>query len=159
MANPITGLPTQNNPYVNQPYTNQPNIQDTNSTAPHGNDSSRNPYASQARTYVPKREDTVYTKTMKEHFSFFGLGSLLYSVFFTFCLYKNASGITYPFFVIGTLCYFFFSTQKLGVPYKKDSIFYIISIVLLGISNCLTNSEQILAMNKCKEKNTAFIHG
>ena len=147
----------QNNPYINQPYANQPNIPDTNSAAPHGNDSGRNPYASHAGTYVPKREDTVYTKTMKEHFSFFGLGSLLYSVFFTFCLYKNASGITYPFFVIGTLCYFFFSTQKLGVPYKKDSIFYIVSIVLLGISNCLTNSEQILAMNKCGIFLLAFI--
>ncbi|MBD5504222.1 MAG: DUF4173 domain-containing protein [Lachnospiraceae bacterium] len=141
----------------NNPYINQPNIPDTNNTAPHGNDSGRNPYASQAGTYVPKREDTVYTKTMKEHFSFFGIGSLLYSIFFTFCLYKNASGITYPFFVIGTLCYFFFSTQKLGVPYKKDSIFYIISIVLLGISNCLTNSEQILAMNKCGIFLLAFI--
>ena len=147
----------QNNPYINQPYTNQPNIPDTNNVAPHGNDSVKTPYASQTGTYVPKREDTVYTKTMKEHFSFFGIGSLLYSVFFTFCLYKNASGITYPFFVIGTLCYFFFSTQKLGVPYKKDSIFYIISIVLLGISNCLTNSEQILAMNKCGIFLLAFI--
>ena len=147
----------QKNPYINQPYANQPNIPDTNSAAPHGNDSGRNPYASHAGTHVPKREDTVYTKTMKEHFSFFGIGSLLYSVFFTFCLYKNASGITYPFFVIGTLCYFFFSTQKLGVPYKKDSIFYIISIVLLGISNCLTNSEQILAMNKCGIFLLAFI--
>lgn len=39
--------------------------------------------------------------------------------------------------------------QKLGVPYKKDSIFYLVSIVLLGVSNCLTNSPQLLAMNKC----------
>lgn len=138
----------QNNPYINQPV-NQTIISDTNGTAPHRSNPDNNPYASQTAAYAPKREDTVYTKTMKEHFSFFGIGSLLYAVFFTFCLYKNASGITYPFFVIGTLCYFFFSTQKLGVPYKKDNIFYIVSIVLLGISNCLTNSEQILAMNKC----------
>ncbi|MDE6212926.1 MAG: DUF4173 domain-containing protein, partial [Lachnospiraceae bacterium] len=53
------------------------------------------------------------------------------------------------FFVIGTLCYFFLSMKKLGVPYKKDSIFYIVSVVLLGISNCMTASPQILFMNKC----------
>lgn len=126
----------QNNPYTNQPYVNQSNT---------------------PVTYIPKKEDTVYTKTMKEHFSFFSIGSLLYAVFYTFCLYKNASGITYPFFVIGTLCYFFCSTRKLGVPYKKDSIFYIVSIVLLGISICLTDSEPILLMNKCGIFLLAFI--
>ena len=121
----------QNNPYNSQPYANQ--------------------------TGIPKKEDTIYTKTMKEHFSFFGIGSLLYAVFYTFCLYKNTSGITYPFFVAGTLCYFFCSTRKLGVPYKKDSVFYIVSIVLLGISICLTSSEQILLMNKCGIFLLAFI--
>ena len=96
-----------------------------------------------------KKADSIYTKRIKEHFPFFGIGSALYALFYTFCLYRNASGITYPFFVIGTLCYFFFSMQKLGVPYKKDSIFYIVSVVLLGISNCLTNSGPLLFMNKC----------
>ena len=96
-----------------------------------------------------KQEDNVYTKNLKEHFPFFGIGSALYALFYTVCLYRNASGITYPFFVIGTLCYFFFSMRKLGIPYKKDSVFYIASVVLLGISNCLTNSEPLLFMNKC----------
>ena len=96
-----------------------------------------------------KQEDNVYTKNLKEHFPFFGIGSALYALFYTVCLYRNASGITYPFFVIGTLCYFFFSMRKLGIPYKKDSGFYIASVVLLGISNCLTNSEPLLFMNKC----------
>lgn len=106
------------------------------------------PYPAQQPVYTPK-PDTVYTKRMKEHFSFFGIGSLLYALFYTFCLYKNASGITYPFFVAGTLFYFFFSIQKFGVPYKKSSIFYLVSIQLLGISNCLTDSPQLLFFNKC----------
>ncbi len=96
-----------------------------------------------------EKPDTVYTKNMRAKFPLFGLGSLFYSAFYAFCLYRNASGITYPFFVVGTLCYFFFCTQKLGVPYKKDSVFYLVSIVLLGISNCLTNSIPILCLNKC----------
>lgn len=98
---------------------------------------------------IKQQKDSIYTCRLKEHFPFFGIGSLLYALFYTFCLYRNASGITYPFFVAGTLCYFFFSMQKLGVPYKKGSIFYVVSILLLGISNCLTNSPQLLLMNKC----------
>ena len=120
----------QNNPHNNNVYPN-------------------NTYPVQPIAATAKQEDNVYTKKLKEHFPFFGIGSALYALFYTFCLYKNASGITYPFFVIGTLYYFFFSMRKIGIPYKKDSLFYIVSIVLLGISNCLTNSESLLFMNKC----------
>ncbi|MCM1122250.1 MAG: DUF4173 domain-containing protein [Eubacterium sp.] len=153
----------KNNPYTtNQSYANPYNRPNANGGTPYANNAGagpngNSPYTSSANHYPPKREETVYTKTLKEHFSFFGIGSLLYAIFYTFCLYKNASGITYPFFVIGTLCYFFFSTQKLGVPYKKDSVFYIVSLMLLGISNCLTNSPQILAMNKCGIFLLAFV--
>lgn len=98
---------------------------------------------------VEKKEETELTKSMKRQFPLFSLGSLLYSLFYAFCLYKNASGITYPFFVIGTLCFFFFCMRKLGVPFKKDSVFYIVSVVLLGLSNCMTASLPILFMNKC----------
>ncbi len=95
-----------------------------------------------------KKEETILTKQMKKQFSFFGPVSILYALFYTFCLYRNASGITYPFFVAGTLCYFFLSMKKLGVPYKKDSLFYVISVLLLGVSNCCTDSPQLLWMNK-----------
>ena len=127
------------NPY-DKVYQNNPD---------HNNVYPNNPCPVQPMAVAVKREDSAYTRKLKEHFPFFGIGSALYALFYTFCLYKNTSGITYPFFVIGTLCYFFFSMQKLGVPYKKDSVFYIVSVVLLGISNCLTNSEQLLLMNKC----------
>ena len=97
---------------------------------------------------APKKEETGLTKQMKRQFSFFGPASIIYALFYTFCLYKNASGITYPFFVAGTLYYFFLSMKKLGVPYKKGSLFYVISIILLGISNCCTTSVPLLKMNK-----------
>ncbi|MCM1262241.1 MAG: DUF4173 domain-containing protein [Butyrivibrio sp.] len=93
-------------------------------------------------------EETIMTKNMKRQFPFFGLASAIYAVFYALCLYKNTSGITYPFFVIGTLCYFFLSMKKLGVPFKKSSLFYVVSIVLLGISNCCTASLQLLLLNK-----------
>ena len=95
-----------------------------------------------------KKEESMLRKNMRQQFSFFAPISAVYAVFYAFCLYRNASGITYPFFVAGTFCYFFCSMKRLGVPYKKDSLFYLISIVLLGISNCTTTSLEILRLNK-----------
>lgn len=97
---------------------------------------------------------TIKTMTKEEkekrvnHFRFFSLGSILYAIFYTFCLYKNASGITYPFFIGGTLFYFFLSLKKLGLSAKKDSAFYVISLLLLGISVFCTDSSAIINMNK-----------
>lgn len=36
-------------------------------------------------------------KNRQKRFQAFGIGSFLYALFYTFCLYHNASGITYPF--------------------------------------------------------------
>lgn len=99
-------------------------------------------------TNVPVITETVHTQNMKRLFPIFCIGCITYALFYTFCLYKNPSGITYPFFMGGTLFFFFFSMKKLGFSYKKDSIFYLIFIMLLGISNCLTTSPQLLFMNK-----------
>ncbi len=128
---------------LNNPYPNNPNIY-PNTPVP-GPLPQQMPVSAQ----TAKPEESLFTKKMKSDFPFFGIGSLLYALFYTFCLYKNASGITYPFFVAGTLCYFFCSMKKFGVPCKKNSIFYIVSIVLLGVSNCLTASGPLLSMNKC----------
>lgn len=76
---------------------------------------------------------------MRKKYAFFGGFTALYALFYTFCLYKNMSGITYPFFVAGTLYYFYFCTKKSGVPWK-GTIFYPVSLILLGISVCLTDN-------------------
>lgn len=83
-----------------------------------------------------------------KHFRFFGLWSLIYAVLYTFCLYKNPSGITYPFFIGGTLFYFFLSLKRFGITAKKDSAFYVISLMLLSISTFCTDSLSIHLMNK-----------
>lgn len=81
-------------------------------------------------------------------FPFMAVGSLIYAFFYTFCLYKNASGITYPFFVGGTCFFFFFYLKKSRVTAKKFSLFIIISLMLLGISTCCTDSWVLLFFNK-----------
>lgn len=85
---------------------------------------------------------------MNPLFPFMAVGSLIYAFFYTFCLYKNASGITYPFFVGGTCFFFFFYLKKSKVTAKKFSLFIVISLMLLGISTCCTDSWVLLFFNK-----------
>lgn len=95
-----------------------------------------------------KQELTEENKKRAVHFHFFGMGSIIYALFYTFCLYRNNSGITYPFFIGGTLFYFFLSLKKSGRSAKKDSVFYIVSLILLGISTCCTDAGNLIFMNK-----------
>lgn len=81
-------------------------------------------------------------------FKFMGIGSLIYAFFYTLFLYKNGSGITYPFFTGGTCFFFFLYLKESGITAKKTSIFTTISIILLGISTCLTDSWIIIFLNK-----------
>lgn len=81
------------------------------------------------------------------HFCCFGIGSLIYAVFYTFCLYRNPSGITFPFFIGGTLFYFLLFLKKSGISAKKDTIFYVTALMLLGISNFCTDDGSILFWN------------
>lgn len=99
--------------------------------------------------YIPvKKPDTEQTKSLKENFGILGLASFFYACFYTLCMYKNGSGITYPFFLAGSLWFYCFCMKKLGISLKKDSIFYMISIFLLGLSTFCTADYKIIAMNK-----------
>ena len=40
-------------------------------------------------------EPTMYDTHIKENFHVFGVASILYACLYTFCMYKNDSGITY----------------------------------------------------------------
>lgn len=85
---------------------------------------------------------------MKHRFSFFGPACALYALFLTFCLYKNSAGITYPFFLAGSLWFFCLCIKKLEISLKKNSVFMMVSLMLLGISTCLTDDGKLIFMNK-----------
>lgn len=87
------------------------------------------------------------TQKLKNNDRIFGLGSVLYACFYAFCLYKNNSGVTYPFFLIGSLLFFCYCMKKLGISLKKDSLFYMVAIILLGVSTFCTGDGRIIAMN------------
>lgn len=104
--------------------------------------------AEELRMEEQRLEEERRTAVMRGNFPFFGWASAVYALFYTFCLYKNASGITYPFFVAGTLIYFGLCTRRSGVPLKKDSTFTVVSMLLLGVSVFLTDNLSIQLITK-----------
>ncbi len=100
-------------------------------------------------TYAAVRKpETPETKRMKENFAFFGPVTFLYAAFYAFCMFKNGSGITFPFFVAASLCYLYFTLSKLELTLKKGSIFHMVSMMLLAVSTFCTDDGRIIAFNK-----------
>ncbi len=97
----------------------------------------------------PEKSEFENTKLLPNPlFLFMGIGSLIYAFFYTLFLYKNNSGITYPFFVGGTCFFFFLYLKKSGITAKPFSVFITISLVLLGFSTCMTDSWILIFLNK-----------
>ncbi|MBE5882216.1 MAG: DUF4173 domain-containing protein [Lachnospiraceae bacterium] len=82
-----------------------------------------------------------------ENFPVFGLTSVLYGVFFCFCLYRNMYSYTSLLLCIATIGYFLFCFSKLKIASFKMRKFYIACICLLGLSNMLTASYVLIFLN------------
>ena len=85
--------------------------------------------------------------TQKISFKNLCLICLLYSAFFTFCLYHNDLGLAYPLFVAGTIGFFIYYMRKMNNSIKRFSVFYIVAICLLGIDICISASYVLAAFN------------
>lgn len=95
-----------------------------------------------------KEEETRETKRLKESFGFFGPAAFLYGVFYAFCMYRNGSGITFPFFAAGSLLFLCLSLSKLEITLKKGSAFYMAAIIALGVSTFCTDDARMIFFNK-----------
>lgn len=82
-----------------------------------------------------------------ENFKKYGIASLLYSLLFTICMYKNYEGIAFTLFCIGTAVYMYVICKNIGKSYTVYNYFLSGAIVLIGISGFLTMNEAILAFN------------
>ncbi len=127
--------------YAQQPYTGQP----YGTGVP--------PYAAGPMPYMnypqPKaKPETEQTKNLKSNFRSLSIACFIYACFYALCMYRNGSGITYPFFLAGSLWFYCYCMKKLGVSSKRGSIFYMSSILLLGISTFLTADPRIIFFNK-----------
>ena len=94
---------------------------------------------------VPETEET---KRLKAHFFPIAPWAFAYAVFYAFCMYRNGSGVTFPFFVAGSLLFFCSCFLKLGITLKKGSCFYMIAMILLGISTFCTDDGVLIFFNK-----------
>lgn len=79
-------------------------------------------------------------RRMRENYRFFGGISVLYGFIFTFCLYKNLHGITFPICVGVTIAFSVLLLHKIDFRLVKQSMPYIAGMILLGISIAYTSS-------------------
>ena len=91
---------------------------------------------------------TEYTKRMERKFGFFGPATFLYAAFYAFCMVRNSAGVSFPFFMAGSLLYMCFCLSKLEISLKKGSIWYMTGMMLLAVSTFCTDDLKIVNLNK-----------
>ena len=80
-------------------------------------------------------------ETGKLSFDKLFLLSGIYALFYTFCLYRNRMGLTFPVFVLGTAVLFLYYLRLTARALKAGSALYLGGIQLLGLNVCLTSNE------------------
>ena len=99
-------------------------------------------------TNVSPKTETLESKKLRENFRFFGPTTLFYACFYAFCMYRNGSGITFPFFMVGSLLFLCCSLERLSITLRKGSGFYMTGMVLLAVSTFCTDDAKIINLNK-----------
>ena len=84
--------------------------------------------------------DSIFIQRMRKNRRWFLIMSLIYGVLFTFCLYRNLSGITFPVITAVSLWFSVLFLRKAGITFQKGTLRYFVGILLLGISTVLTDS-------------------
>ena len=115
---------------------------------------------SQPNLQSVQQADLRNLEKKKKRLQQFGVGSALYALFYTICLYHNTSGITYPFFAGGTLLFFGYlmkkqecsSTEGQQTKMHINKVFLITCILIAGILNCTTDSGVLIFFNKLLKK-------
>ena len=87
-------------------------------------------------------------ETGKLSFDKLFLLSGIYALFYTFCLYRNRMGLTFPVFVLGTAGLFLYYLRLTGRALKAGSALYLGGILLLGLNVCLTSNEIVILFDK-----------
>lgn len=79
--------------------------------------------------------------------SYLALYSLVYAIAYTFCLYKNLHGITFPLFVIATFFYGQIVFKELAVESRKSNYLYMGCALLISMSQITTANSFIHIYN------------
>ncbi len=84
---------------------------------------------------------------LRRDFPYFAGLSLFFALAYTFCLYRNPGGITYPLFVAAACLCGVLACRKLGCPMKRGSWFLLAAAMALGIGTCRTAEWFLVAVN------------
>ena len=82
--------------------------------------------------------ETLSVSKLEENYLYTGCMCGIYGFIFTFCLYKNLSGVTFPVIVAVTIATAFMFLKRMGITVKKNFYIYAAGMMLLGISTPLT---------------------
>lgn len=86
------------------------------------------------------QKEPPLVKKIAGNYKFFGGMSAAYGIVFTFCLYKNLHGITFPVCVAATVVFAYLFMRKIDFKLQKGSVPYIVGMILLGVSTAYTSS-------------------
>lgn len=93
-------------------------------------------------------KDVRETGPIEKQFSFYGGVCLLYGIFYSFCLYKNPSGLFVPVFTVLSYGMALVILKRMDTAVKKESYFLIVISILISISTCRTGSFFLIFFNK-----------
>lgn len=88
-------------------------------------------------------------RKMLDDFRYFGIGCLIYGIFFTICLYKGFHGITLPVLSLVTIGFLLGGFKRLDIKTGKNAWFYLAAWFILSVGNCLTGSLILIIFNTC----------
>lgn len=87
-----------------------------------------------------ERKHRLENPVLEHNTVFFLEVALIYGVCFAIAFYKNYEGITFPLITIATLIVCGLFLKKSGIAWKTQNLYYVIPIILLGISTMLTTN-------------------
>lgn len=99
--------------------------------------------ANQAAT---SQRDALLSPVTRRFPYFMGL-SLAFGAIYTFCLYRNPAGITYPLFTAFACLCGYLACKGLDVPLKRGSYFLMAAALLIGIGTCRTSEWFLIWFN------------
>lgn len=90
-------------------------------------------------------------EVMTQQFLLFMGAALGFGILYTFCMYQNPNGITYPVMIVGVYGVLFWMLKRLSIEWKRGSWFLASAAVLLGIAACRTADSLLIMMIKTAE--------
>ena len=147
-------IPVNNNNFQNSQNipTNNMNFQNPQNNPVNNNFNFQNNQSQQNPDYYPKYTPKGirlprHLGDIYKSFSYYITLSVLYGLFFSFCFFKNWSGITSILFFAGTIAVIHKLVKRWGLHYDNWIKLSEILLVLLGVSNAITQNRFILFFN------------